>query len=170
MTLELLPGAGYQLSLDTHTGVRVYDDDGPPDPPARTRVGVESGSRLKVRWEADPEASGYEVRWGMAAQTARRTTRVSAPAYTTPHLSQGVQYAFEVSACNAAGCSEASAQVLGSVGPVGTPPEANAGPDLEALPGTTGDAPGSRQHEPARCVAPAGAPVGAARGPGRDAL
>ena len=45
--------------------------------------------------------------------------------------------AFEVASCNAAGCGEDSAEVVGSVGPAGTPPTANAGPDPEGEPGET---------------------------------
>ena len=137
VTLTVLPGAGYQLPVNTFETVNVYDDA--PPPPAQPRVGrgFESGSRLTLRWAADPEASGYEVRWGEAGQPVRQTARMSAPEYTTPDLSPGVQYAFEVASCNDTGCGEASPEVVGSVGPAGTPPTANAGPDLEALPGTT---------------------------------
>ena len=138
VTLTLLPGAGYQLPVDTFETVNIHDDDAPP-PPAQPRVGpgIGSGSRLTLRWQGDPGATGYQVRWGEAAQSERRTARANAPEYTTPDLSPGVQYAFEVASCNASGCGEASPEVVGSVGPAGTPPTANAGPDLEALPGTT---------------------------------
>ena len=138
VTVTVLPGDGYQLGTGTHAArVTVRDDDGPPRQPHYVRLGgpEEGGPRLTVQWGEVPEATGYEVRWGEAGEPARQTARVNAPAFTTPALIPGVAHAFAVAACNEAGCGEPSPEVRGSV--EGTPPTANAGPDLEAAPGET---------------------------------
>ena len=120
VTLTLLPGTGYQLPSDpsrARASFSIADDDGPPRQPHYVRLGgtEEGGSRLTVRWDEVPEATGYDVRWGVAAEPARQTARVRAAEFTTPALSPGVAHAFEVSACNDAGCSEPSPEVQGSV-------------------------------------------------------
>ena len=127
VTLTLLPsdtqgGAAYQLPRDgAHQETKnIYDDDGPPTPPLRPRVTPDDDGRplplsLTVRWDEVAEATGYEVRWGVAAEPARQTARVSAPQFTTPELAPGVTHAFDVSACNDAGCGEQSPEVQGSV-------------------------------------------------------
>ncbi len=95
--------------------VHLYDNDGPPSSPSGLRLGrLEGESRLAVRWDEVPEATGYEVRWGVAAESARQTAWVSGPAFTTPELAPTAAYAFQVSACDDAGCSERSPEVRGS--------------------------------------------------------
>ena len=117
---------------DHFSTANIYDDDGPPPSPSRPWWELEGESRLKVGWDEVAEATGYDVRWGIAAESARDTARVSARVFTTPELSPGVEHAFEVSACNDAGCSEPSPEVRGSVeGASPTPPAADAGPDVE---------------------------------------
>ena len=132
VTLRVLPRSNYQLPVDVFSTADIYDDDGPPPSPSRPWWELEGESRLKVGWDEVAEATGYDVRWGIAAESARDTARVSARVFTTPELSPGVEHAFEVSACNDAGCSEPSPEVRGSVeGASPTPPAADAGPDVE---------------------------------------
>ena len=148
VTLTLLPHTGsctntpcttrgYQLPSDPHQVqaiLLITDNDGPPTRTPITRLGELPGeSRLRVEWEAVPEATGYEVHWGAAGQTARQTAHVTEPVYTTPELSPGVAHAFQVAACNNAGCGEQSPQVQGSVAL--PQPTAKAGPDLTGAPG-----------------------------------
>ena len=150
VTLTLLPHTGscintpcttrgYQLPSDPHqaqASFTIRDNDGPPTRTPITRLGELPGeSRLRVEWEAVPEATGYDVRWGVAAAPARQTARVSEPVYTTPELAPGVAHAFQVSACNDAGCSEESPAVQGQVAAEPVQPTANAGPDLTGAPG-----------------------------------
>ena len=94
-----------------HETADIYDNDGPLSLPSGLRLDrLEGESRLAVRWDEVPEATGYEVRWGVAAESARQTAWVSGPAFMTPE----VAHAFQVSACNDAGCSERSPEVQGS--------------------------------------------------------
>ena len=91
-----------------------------------------------MRWDEVAEATGYEVRWGIAAAAARQTARVNVPQFTTPELAPGVAHAFQISACNDAGCSAPAPAVQGHVEPVAPEPvrpTANAGPDLTGAPG-----------------------------------
>ncbi len=110
---------GYELPSDPHQVqaiLLITDNDGPPNPTTRPVYHeVEGESRLRVQWDEVPEATGYDVRWGAAAESSRQTARVTAPEFTTPELSPGVEHSFDVSACNAAGCSEPSPEVQGSV-------------------------------------------------------
>ena len=136
--LRLMPGSGYRLPRAREDQVSmfdVYDDDGLPNAqPDDWHLKLERGEsrRLTARWGEIPEATGYDMHWGVASEAARRTDRVSGPVFATPALSPGVEYAFEVSACNGAGCSEPSPEVRGSVeGASATPPTADAGPDVE---------------------------------------
>ena len=132
VTLRVLPRSNYQLPAGAFSTADIYDDDGPPPSPSRPWWELEGESRLKVGWDEVAEATGYDVRWGVAAESARDTARVSARVFTTPELSPGVEHAFEVSACNDAGCSEPSPEVRGGVeGVSATPPTADAGPDVE---------------------------------------
>ena len=56
--------------------VHLYDNDGPPSSPPGLRLGrLEGESRLAVRWDEVPEATGYEVRWGVAAGSRRGEPR-----------------------------------------------------------------------------------------------
>ena len=150
VTLTLLPsetqgGAAYQLPRDgAHQETKnIYDDDGPPPPPSRPRITPDDDGRplplsLTVRWDEVAEATGYEVRWGIAAAAARQTARVNVPQFTTPELAPGVAHAFQISACNDAGCSAPAPAVQGHVEPVApepVQPTANAGPDLTGAPG-----------------------------------
>ena len=120
VTVTVLPPQGqnhYQLPRTSavFSTADIYDNDGPPPPPARPWWELEGDSRLTVRWDEVPDATGYDVEWGATAEQSRQTTRVTRANFTTPELSPGVKYTFEVSACNDAGCSEPSPEVQGSV-------------------------------------------------------
>ena len=123
----------------------------PPGAPRNVQLSAPGGRRLQARWDQVVGADGCRVKWGEARQSGReagqprarpaapalRTERVETPQYTTPDLSPGVAYAFEVSACSGDVCGAPAEEVQATVEVSGTPPTANAGPDLEALPGTT---------------------------------
>ena len=129
---------GYQLPNDPNqvrATFHILDNDGPPirpRPPIYQQV--EGEPRLRVQWDEVAEATGYDVRWGAAAQPARQTARVTEPEFTTPALSPGVAHAFDVSACNDAGCSEPSPEVQGSVEQ--EPPADWASPNFRAVDGS----------------------------------
>ena len=113
----------------------VFYSEPPSSTPSAQLGEAPGGSRLTVRWDEVPEATDYEVHWGVAAEPERQTARVSEPVYTTPELAPGVAHAFRVSACNDAGCGEKSPEVQGSLAPVAPTPTACAGPDLTGAPG-----------------------------------
>ncbi len=165
VSVRLLPSTNYQLTDDPsgvrqRQGTIVIcndaDNDGECDerspeeftpdpdlfysePPSSTpsaQLGeAPGGSRLTVSWDEVAEATGYDVRWGVAAAPARQTARVSEPEFTTPELAPGVAHAFQVSACNDAGCSAQSPAVQGQGAAEPVQPTANAGPDLAGAPG-----------------------------------
>ena len=56
--------------------VHLYDNDGPPSSPPGLRLGrLEGESRLPVRWDEVPEATGYEVRWWPLRRSRRGKPR-----------------------------------------------------------------------------------------------
>ncbi len=97
------------------TGCDLFTDGlGPPAPTGVRATEDQLPERVRVTWDAVPEAAGYEVyRAGQADGEYQFVGHSSSPSFDDMSVTPGTRYWYRVRSCSRSGCSEFSDETSG---------------------------------------------------------